>query len=159
MAKTAVQISTTVPTKIFEEPSIKKVLDKVFDEQMEDALRERTDEIKESLDDSISSKLFFEEIALEFRYRFYELVLNEAVRLSLSKAGMADVRICIISLINKENVIKAIKGIVLVETIGELIRSLSTCPLQRGRLMNVVLELRKRFLSPDEMTMIYNPTI
>ena len=73
---TLVRIETEVPLIIFDEPTLKKKVDRLFDDS-EEKIKARVEEIVKFLRAESANELSYSNIKILFREYFCEFILNE----------------------------------------------------------------------------------
>lgn len=144
--KDLVRIQTNVSLAIFDEPSLAKQVDYLFDGS-EEKLKERIDEIVKFLESDTTDEFSYENIAYLFKGYFFKLILNEAVEMTFAYQGSYDILSNILSLLTKEKLETAIMGKPMIDAFSSAIRSMPTngglsAALHGGK----ILLLEKRFL-------------
>ncbi len=123
--KTLVRIKKDVPLTIFEQPTLAKQVDSLFNEA-EEKMRLRVDEIVKFLKTDSNAELSYENIAFLFKGYFFKLILNEAVEITFAGQKNYDIVSNIISLLSKEKLDAAIMGEPMIDAFSEAIRSIPT---------------------------------
>lgn len=141
-----VTINRSIPLTIFDEPYLKLQVNQLFD-NMEQETRQRVSEIIKFLDLDHSDELSYDNIAFHFKHYFYQLILNEAIEITFSKAGKYNVLTNILSLLSEEKLRNAIMGKPMIDAFSRAIRSIPTTDALEACLHgSKILSLKKEYL-------------
>lgn len=139
MLTTLVRIETEVPLTIFDEPSSKEQVNQLFDGS-EEKIKARVDEIVKFLRAESAKELSYSNIRVLFERYFYEFILNEAVKVSLTEKEKYNILSNILSLLTVENLEAAIMGKPMINAFTRAIRSMPdtdslVSPRRRGNMI------------------------
>ena len=144
--KTLVRIEKDVPLTIFDEPSLKKQANQVFEGAAE-RIKARVEEILEFLGAEYTAQLSLDNITFLFKAYFYKFILNEAVEVTLTEQGKYNILSNILSLLSEENLKVAIMGKPMIDAFTQAIRSLPADDALKASLNgSKVMLLKKEFL-------------
>lgn len=117
-----VRIQKDVPVTIFDEPTLAKQVDNLFN-GTEEKMKARVNEIVKFLDMDSSDELSYDNITFLFKEYFFELIMNEAVEITFSGQGNHDILYNILSLLSEEKMETAIMGEPMIYAFFKAIRS------------------------------------
>ncbi len=144
--KTLVRIQKDVPLTIFDEPSLAKQVDNLFDDS-EEKMKVRIDEIVKFLKPFTTDKFSYKNITSLFKRYFFTLILNEAVGITFSGQENYDILSNILSLLTEENLETAIMGEPMINAFSNAISSIPTdSGLSAALHGSKILLLQKEFL-------------
>ena len=121
--KLLVRIEKDVPLTIFDEPTLAKQVDNLFN-GAEEKIKKRIDEIVKFLKKDDTEQFSYENIAFLFKGYFFKEILNEAVEKTFSGHGNYDILSNIISLLSEDKLKKAIIGKPMIDAFSNAIRSI-----------------------------------
>lgn len=121
--KTLVRIQKDVPLTIFDEPSLAKRIDDLFN-GAEEKMKARVDEIVKFLESDATDEFSYENISFLFKGYFFKLILNEAVEITFAGQENYDILSNILSLLSKEKLETAIMGEPMIDAFSNAIRSI-----------------------------------
>ncbi len=144
--KTLVRIQKDVPLTIFDEPTLAKQVNNLFN-GAEEKMKARVDEIVKFLELDATDEFSYENIAFLFKGYFFELILNEAVEITFAGQENYDILSNILSLLSEEKLETAIMGEPMVDAFSDAIHSIPTnSALSEGLNGSKILLLREKFL-------------
>lgn len=144
--KTLVRIQKDVPLTIFDEPTLAKQVNTLFN-GAEEKMKTRIDEIVKFLEPDTTDEFSYENITSLFKGYFFKLILNEAVEITFAGDGNYDILANILSLLSEENLENAIMGKPMIDAFVKAIRSIPTDSALSACLHgSKILLLEKEFL-------------
>lgn len=144
--KTLVRIQKDVPLTIFDEPTLTKQVNNLFN-GAEEKMKARVDEIVKFLESDTTDEFSYENIASLFKGHFFKLILNEAVEITFAGQGNYDILANILSLLSEEKLENAIMGEPMIDAFSNAIRSIPTDSALSACLHgSKILLLEKEFL-------------
>ena len=123
--KIFIRIQKDVTPIIFDEPTLAKKVDSLFNGS-EKKIKARVDEITKFLDLEDVCEIPYEDIVFNFKVYFFKLILNEAVERAFSGQEKYDILAIIYSLLSKEKIETAIMGKPMIDAFSKAIRSKAT---------------------------------
>lgn len=144
--KTLVRIQKDVPLTIFDEPTLAKQINNLFN-GAEEKIKERVDEIAKFLELDSTNELSYDNISFLFKGNFFKLILNEAVEITFAGQGNYDILSNILSLLSEEKLETAIMGKPMINAFSKAICSINTdSALSTCLYGSKILLLEKEFL-------------
>lgn len=141
-----VRIQKDVPVTIFDEPTLAKQVDNLFN-GAEKKMKSRVNEIVKFLDMDSADELSYDNIAFLFKGYFFKLILNEAVEITFAGQGNYDILSNILSLLSEEKMETAIMGETMIDAFSKAIRSIpNDSGLNAALHGSKILLLEKEFL-------------
>ena len=140
---TLVRIETEVPLIIFDEPTLKEKVDRLFDDS-EEKIKARVEEIVKFLKAESVNELSYGNIRVLFREYFFGFILNEAIKVSLTEKGKYDILSNIVSLLTVEKLEAEIMGKTMNNAFTRAIRSIpNTSAFESARHGSMIFQLSR----------------
>lgn len=121
--ETLVRIQKNVPLTIFDEPTLAKQVNNLFN-GAEEKMKARIDEIVKFLESDTTDEFSYGNIVSLFKCYFFKLILNEAVEITFAGHENYDILANILSLLSKENLETAIMGEPMIDAFSTAIRNI-----------------------------------
>ena len=118
-----VRIEKDVSVTIFDEPTLAKQVDNLFN-GAEEKMKARVNEIVKFLDMDSTDELSYDNIAFLFKGYFFKLILNEAVEITFAGQGNYDILSNILPLLSEEKLETAIMGEPMIDAFSKAISSI-----------------------------------
>lgn len=125
--KKTICIEKEVPITIFQDDSIKKEVERLFN-NIEDEFSKRVREVLSTVREDATGALSIENLLSIFKVNFYKIVLNDAIDIILNGENNYSLKQNILNIIltSEKNLRKCIYSDVLIKTISEAFRSIPT---------------------------------
>lgn len=139
MTKTMARIKKDVPLTIFEEPTVKRHAELLF-ENSKEILENRYKNLLKELDIAPATELSYDNIISLFKPYFFETVLNDAVELTFTKKTSYNIMFAIYEVLTEEKLKEAVNGQPMLSAFNDAIASIPTSNaiesiINRGRIL------------------------